>query len=323
MNFKINFKQIIFKMNNKEIEKIINRNNLIEQNIINQESGLLEKNIISQTKKISPFIEIIDSSRFDENILSSNENFVDIQNIEDKGTLEKKESINSIPNNNINNNNNEEPMTFNPNKKNNYMDNIIKKENKSADNENSSLIDVMNIKEKGYESKFNEDIINLDELIIMIKKLIDKMKYNLEKNKECKINNIFVDKIKKIKNDVICVFDNAIKEETLKLNEISVDETNIRTFNKNNFLESQFEIKNNNNNFSSVKVNKIDEIEYIYKIQIINLRKKIIFFEKENSNLKKILENSKNILEDLIYKNKLLSSKLIKYKALYENRKDI
>ena len=182
-------------------------------------------------------------------------------------------------------------MTFNPNKKNNYMDNIIKKENKSADNENSSLIDVMNIKEKGYESKFNEDIINLDELIILIKKLIDKMKYNLEKNKESKINSIFVDKIKKIKNDVICVFDNAIKEETLKINEISVDETNIRTFNKNNFLESQFEIKNNNNNFSSVKVNKIDEIEYIYKIQIINLRKKIIFFEKENSNLKKILEN--------------------------------
>ena len=116
MNFKINFNQIIFKMNNKEIEKIINRNNLIEQNIINQESGLLEKNIISQTKKISPFIEIIDSSRFDENILSSNENFVDIQNIEDKGTLEKKESINNIPNNNINNNN-EEPMTFNPKKK--------------------------------------------------------------------------------------------------------------------------------------------------------------------------------------------------------------
>ena len=82
-------------------------------------------------------------------------------------------------------------------------------------------------------------------------------------------------------------------------------------------------IKNKSNNFSYCKNSKIDEVEYLYKTQIINLRKKIILFEKENNDLKQIIENSRNIIEELLDKNKLLSSKLIKYKSLYENRNNI
>ena len=65
---------------------------------------------------------------------------------------------------------------------------------------------------------------------------------------------------------------------------------------------------------------EIDEIEKVYKTQIINLKKKINNIEQENNNLKNIIQNSHNILEDLIYKNNLLSSKLIKCKTLYEEK---
>ena len=120
------------------------------------------------------------------------------------------------------------------------------------------------------------------------------------------------------------LFDNAIKEETFKIKNFRINDThNYVKFNTNNFFESQLAIENKNNNFSCCKSNKINEIEYLYKAEIINLRKKIILFEKENNDLKQIIENSRNIIEELLDKNKLLSSKLIKYKSLYENRNNI
>ena len=318
-------------MNDKEIEKIINRNNLIEQNIINQESKFSEKNIITQTKKISPFIEIIDSSRFDDNVLNINENFNNINNIEDKETIENKGSINSNQKENINNN--EEPMTFNPNRKINFSNDLSNKDIKSEaknfltfkNEEDDKILEKNNNKEEqSYEFKFNEDKVNIDELITIIKKLIDKMKYKFEKNKEYNINSKFVDKIKQIKDDVINLFDNAIKEETFKIKNFLINDNNkCGKLNTNNFFESQLAIKNKSNNFSYCKNSKIDEVEYLYKTQIINLRKKIILFEKENNDLKQIIENSRNIIEELLDKNKLLSSKLIKYKSLYENRNNI
>ena len=105
-------------MNEKEIEKIIRKNNIIEKNIIIQEKNLTEKNIIQQTKKINPFIEIIDSSRLDDNLINLGSNFnKNIINNSNKETIKNKEINNQNSEiNNYNNIINEEPMTFNPNK---------------------------------------------------------------------------------------------------------------------------------------------------------------------------------------------------------------
>ena len=326
-------------MVDKEIEKIMKKNNKIEQNLIKQESNFSEEKIITQTKKINPFIEIIDSSRFDDNIINLNNN---IYNTEVNETIENKGSINSINKNqnpNINNNVNEEPMTFNPNKNINFMNHLNDKLNKDErhnenfltfknEEETNEIEDNCNIynskefkngnsEEKEYQYKLNEDNFNINDIIIILKKLIDKIKFNLDKIKDKNINNTimnnkkFVDKIMEIKNNVIKVFDKIIEEETFKKNEIQ---------NKDNPAEIQLKF-NFDNYCLDGKINEINKMENIYKTQIMNLKNKIINFEKENNELKRIIQNSRNLLEDLIYKNKLLSSKLIKYKTLYENNK--
>ena len=316
-------------MNEKEIEKIISRNNKIEQNRINQENNLSDKNIIQQTKKLNPFIEIIDSSRLDDNIINLNLN--------NKETIEINESINNKPNIEINNNIiNEEPMTFNPNKNiinNSQMNNkeiqnknflTFKNEEESIETDyNHIILNDINSEEQIGQIKFNEENFNINDIIIILKKLIYKMKINLSgnintKNNNLKFNSIFIDKIKQIKKDIIKIFDNIITEGTCKENNIDFNNINFCDNNKNEFEPKYNELCNK---FClNKKMNEIDEIENIYKTQIINLKNKIDKYEKENNNLKKIIQNSQNIFEDLIYKNKLLSSKLIKYKTLYEEK---
>ena len=61
-------------MDDKEIEKIIKKNNKIEQKMMKKEKEKLDENILVQNKKINPFIEIIDSSRLNDNIIESKNN---------------------------------------------------------------------------------------------------------------------------------------------------------------------------------------------------------------------------------------------------------
>ncbi len=319
-------------MDDKEIEKIIKRNNKIEQNFIKQEKSFSEKNIITQAKKINPFIEIIDSSRFDDNIINLNNN---ININEEKVTIEKKDSKNKNQNTNRSSNINEEPMTFNPNnneRNNKYFLTFKDKDENDEIEENCNIYNSKEFKnlyleEKESQFKLKEDNFNINDIINILKKLIDKIKSNLDKIRENNRNNAimnnkkFVDKVMEIKNNVIKVFDKIIEEETFKTHEI---QSNNKLYN-NNFKidklpEAQFKLNFNNYGLDG-KIKENYKSESIYKTQIINLKKKIFDCEKENSDLKRIIQNSRNILEDLIYKNKLLSSKLIKYKTLYENNK--
>ena len=334
-------------MNDKEIENIIKRNNLIEQNLMNQEAIISEKNIIIQTKKINPFIEIIDSSRLDDNIINLNEKNYHNDNLE-KETIENGENINKIQICNINNNINEEPMTFNP-KKNKTLTNNLNNKTNNIESQNKNYITFKN-KEDNFEIeencnifynkvdeninsditksllKLNENDCSIDDIITVLKKLIDKMKYNMDKSKDKNKSNVmknnqkFLNKIKEIKNEVLKVFDKIIEEETFQKAKIEINDINYSdNFEKNNDYESQSKL-NSKNYFFNEKIKEINEIENIYKTQIINLKKKILVYEKENNDLRRIIQNSQNIFEDLIYKNKLLSSKLIKYKTLYENK---
>lgn len=321
-------------MDDKEIEKIIKRNNKIEENCIKQEENFSEKNIIIQTKKINPFIEIIDSSRLDDNIINLNNN---INNNEEKETIENKESINKNQNTNINNNIiiNEEPMTFNPNNNERNNKNFLTFKDEDENNEIKENCNIYNNKEfrnlyseeKECQYKLSEDSFNLNDIIIILKRLTDKIKFNLDKIREKNINNImmndkkFIDKIMEIKSNIIKVFDKIIEEETFKNHEIQSNNKNCsNNFKIDNLPEAQLKFYYDNYCLEG-KMNEINKIDNIYKTQIINLKKKNIYFEKENNDLKRIIQNSRNILEDLIYKNKLLSSKLIKYKTLYENNK--
>ena len=319
-------------MDDKEIEKIIKRNNKIEQNFIKQEESFSEKNIITQTKKINPFIEIIDSSRFDDNIISLNNNI----NINEENVIkEKKDSINKNQNTNINSNINEEPMTFNPNNNERNNKNFLTFKDKDENDEVEENCNIYNSKEfknlyfeeKESQFKLNEDNFNINDIINILKKLIDKIKYSLDKIREKNTNNAImnnkkiVDKVMEIKNNVIKVFDKIIEEENFKTHEIQSNNklyTNIFKIDK--LPETQLNFIFDNYGLEG-KRNEFNKIESIYKTQIINLKKKIFDFEKENNDLKRIIQSSRSILEDLIYKNKLLSSKLIKYKTLYENNK--
>ena len=334
-------------MNDKEIEKIIQRNNKIEQNLLNKENHISKKNIIIQTKKINPFIEIIDSSRLNEDIINLSENS-DINEIKGKEVIENKESIDNIQNSENNINAIEEPMTFNPNKKKEFSNTLNSKQNKSErQNQNfltfkdegidivlkknikikeNTTIDNFNLDEQMYQIKFKDNNICIDDIIIIIKKLIDKMKLNHNKGKIQDNNQIyqnsFVKKLIEIKKDVIKMFDNIIEEESDKTyNNVDKDFNYYKIdHNDNNNFKQQFKLYNENFCLNR-KMNEIDEMEKLYQTQIINLKNKIKNFEKENNNLKKIIQNSQKILEDLIYKNKLLSAKLIKYKTLYEENK--
>ena len=329
-------------MNDKDIKKIIQRNNKIEKNLMSNEHNISEKNIKIQTKKINPFIEIIDSSRLDENIINLNDNDK-INNFETTEKIENKENLNCIQNSEKNISLDEEPMTFNPNKKinvkrtlnndqnmsqrqdNNYLtfkneDNEIELE--KANNKKEKLsTDNLKSKEQIYLFKISEDNFCIDDIIRILKSLIDKMKCNLNKNKENYINDsmvsnsIFVDKIMEIKNDIIKAFDKIIEEE--KLERIKIDTNKI---NYSNHFESKFKYYSENYCLNR-RIIQLNEIENIYKTEILNLKKKICNFQQENNNLRKIIQNSQNLFEDLMYKNKLLSSKLIKYKNLYTENK--
>ena len=302
-------------MNEKEIEKIIRQNNIIEQNIIIQEKNLTEKNIIQQTKKINPFIEIIDSSRLDDNLINLNSNFnKNIINNSNKETIKNKEINNQNSEiNNYNNIINEEPMTFNQNKEilinnesngekqdKNFL--TFKKEDENEEIDyNLKILNDINSEECINQIKLNEDNFSINDIILILKKLINKMKFNINKNYSrnniMKDNNIFVDKIKEIKNNIIKIIDNIIEEETLMKNKY--DFNNINFYNNNNEFAQKYNL-HYNNFYLNKKLNEIDEIENTYKTQIRNLKKRIENYELENNSLKKIIQTSQYIFEDLI-----------------------
>jgi hypothetical protein len=99
-----------------------------------------------------------------------------------------------------------------------------------------------------------------------------------------------------------------------------------------NFFSSFLNIKDLNNSFNNYnfnnnsndnlmkKMNDIEEINNIFRTQIINLKGEIFIIKQENNNLKQIIDNLKQLMEELTNQNKLLSSKLIKYKKLYEEK---
>ena len=91
---------------------------------------------------------------------------------------------------------------------------------------------------------------------------------------------------------------------------------------KKNLNSNNSILNNKNNNFENIIKKIYEEPENIYKAIIINLKKETYTIKQENNNLKKIIENLKKLLDELMNKNKLLSSKVIKYKMLYEEKKN-
>ena len=375
-------------MNNNEVEQIIKRNNKIEQNMINKEKEKdnLEKKIIIQNKKMNPFIEIIDSSRLEDNIIDISENNENYYNIEEKknNNSERNNNINNI--NNINN----APMTFNPNRKNNKFNNSIKSNINSNSNTSSNKnfvtfknedddeeINNKNTINQSFNNnnsitennnKNNTDISYINNIIEVLKISINKIQIYLNNNE---YNNLLlIKKVKDIKNNINEVFDTIIENKnSYILNKNTNDDINISNLlnsNNNNFYyQSPFKVTeksifqipkddlnnnfyetnenlfssflcnkelnnsyNNINNFNTDKNNKnilnnlsnIEEIENVFRIQIINLKKEIYLINQENNNLKQIIQNLKQLMDELMDKNKLLSSKLIKYKSLYEEK---
>ena len=366
-------------MKNNEVEQIIKRNLNLEKNMINQEKDNLEKNIITQNKKINPFIEIIDSSRLNDNIIDIS------QNSEKPYNNEEKKEINSDRKNNLI----EEPMTFNPNRKNNKLNNSIKTNKNSNTNSNKAFVTFKNeqndIEEEINESQsFNNNYINncnylnnYDGDIIIINNIIEILKISINKIQNyinnTTINNdndsLLIKKFKDIKNNINEIFDKIIEVKSNRniLNKNINDDENLNNSNNNNSnIQSPFKITeksifkipndNMNNNFYETdenffssflgnkninnsynnstniynsnknndnlikKISEIEETENIFKNQIINLKKEIYLFRQENNDLKQIIQNLKKLMDELMDKNKLLSSKLIKYKTLYEEK---
>ena len=418
-------------MNKNEIEQLIKKNNKIEENMLKMEKNNGEEHIMTQKKKINPFIEVIDSSRLNDNIIDISENNYDFINEEKKEEekieidtiIKNKDSINICQNSERNNNINEEPMTFNPkNKKNNIVNSINsntssnktfitfnneqndeelnnKKDiNKNIHNNNLQNIDKFSFKDNNslkenddlnsksnFEqldniNSFNENNCdnNINNIIEVLKVSIDKIKSYINQNNKINnnINNEIINKkilhnqIIDIKNNIIEVFDkiinnnnkieqnmtdninnssnyiynnsnykNSYYQSPFKVNEKSIfqipkDDINNNFYETNeNFFSSFLSTKDLYNSYNNTNYNinknddnllkkmyEVEEIEKIFRTQIVNLKKEIFLIKQENNNLKQIVQNLKKLMDELMNKNKLLSSKLIKYKTLYEEK---
>ena len=261
-------------MNNKEIEQIIKKNNKIEQSMINKENNNSEPNIIIQSKKISPFIEIIDSSRLDDNIVEMNK-----RNSQNNSLEEKKDNYElSCEKENRKNNKeslnfdriNEEPMSFKPKKKNNYLNNNLNTnsntssnknfvtfktddceeinnqnnntninknnvnlKNNSFNNEEKEVISKSSFYKIGNTANYDADYINdINKIIDILKISIEKIKSYINKNNETVSNNCHELLDDKILiNNIMNIKNNIIKV----FDKIIINKT------KNNFLSQKFD----------------------------------------------------------------------------------
>ena len=344
---------------------------------MNKEKNKLESNIIIQNKKISPFIEIIDSSRLNENIVDLTNNKEDDCIIEKKiynTENEKEKNKESIKAKIVYD---EEPMTFNPKKKSNISNNIYNNLNNNKSNTNSIQ------KKTDDEDELNQINKNIDKEIELISKssfysgtkndsninycnnIIDVLNKSLEKIKsyateikifnsknEIKENNMLINIIMEIKNNIIDILDKILMKtnnETAnnQYNNYNINNSSGFYYNNSNCkkINSQspfkvgeksiFQIQNEDNNIYETKGDFLSNILDIKALNnnfnekncslnnnknnfAIDSKKEIYILKQENNYLKKIIENLKTLLDELVNKNKLLSSKVIKYKTLFE-----
>ena len=283
-----------------------------------------EDNNLNDTNK-EPSIEIIDSSRLKENIidLTSSDNYNNIsngfKNDEDKEIMQYNENNHII----------EEPMTFNPEKRNiqKNKDNLF-----TFSNSNNSIVQ---------ENSMKEYINNILETL---QQSIDKIQ-NILKS-ESSEEQLFI-KILEIKNEILYLFNNlenrvnqVDRKPVQKINNYSnfpnnvnnnslYDSTENRSFNyfhikdlNNSSYSNNSEINNLNINNDDLigKMCEVDEIKKIFRTQIVNLKKENFKVKNDNMNLNNLLKNSKTLIDDLSNKNRLLTTKLIKYKTLYEEK---
>ena len=275
-----------------------------------------EDNNLNDTNK-EPSIEIIDSSRLKENIidLTSSDNYNNIsngfKNDEDKEIMQYNENNHII----------EEPMTFNPEKRNiqKNKDNLF-----TFSNSNNSIVQ---------ENSMKEYINNILETL---QQSIDKIQ-NILKSESSEEQSFI--KILEIKNEILYLFNNlenrvnqVDRKPVSKINNYSnfpnnvnnnslYDSTENRSFNyfhikdlNNSSYSNNSEINNLNINNDDLigKMCEVDEIKKIFRTQIVNLKKENFKVKNDNMNLNNLLKNSKTLIDDLSNKNRLLTTKLIK-----------
>ena len=304
-------------MNKNEIEQLIKKNNKIEENMLKMEKNNGEEHIMTQKKKINPFIEVIDSSRLNDNIIDISENNYDFINEEKKEEekieidtiIKNKDSINICQNSERNNNINEEPMTFNPkNKKNNIVNSI--NSNTSSNKTFITFNNEQNDEELNNKKDINKNIHNnnLQNIDKFSFKDNNSLKENDDLNSKSKFHNI------NSFNENNC--DNNINNiiEVLK---VSIDK--IKSYiNQNNKI---------NNNINNEIINK-----KILHNQIIDIKNNIIeVFDKIINNNNKIeqnmtdnINNSSNyIYNNSNYKNSYYQSPFkVNEKSIFQIPKD-
>ncbi len=281
-----------------------------------------------------------------------NDNNNNIYNINSNNTNNTNNSNNNHNINDINSNNNEieEPMTFNPSRS-NFFDNS-KEENfnnnqsiHSTYNINECVIILKKINDKIYEEYENinnfindikiieinnsdEEIVNLinssiDQIKITRMKLIEyfeKSEKNLIELKD-KYGSQITNKTEPTQN-----FENSILQfNNIELNELYL-KNSTSSQNNNSYIQpmttsmlkinNDFSERNYYNNDLIIKMNQIDEITQIYKGKIKAYEDKINHLNNKIKYFQDLLTNSKCLIDDLSNKNKLLTSKVIKYKQL-------
>ena len=286
------------------------------------------------------------------NINDNNNNIYNINSNNSNNSNNTNNSNNNHNINDINSNNNEieEPMTFNPSRS-NFFDNS-KEENfnnnqsiHSTYNINECVIILKKINDKIYEEYENinnfindikiieinnsdEEIVNLinssiDQIKITRMKLIEyfeKSEKNLIELKD-KYGSQITNKTEPTQN-----FENSILQfNNIELNELYL-KNSTSSQNNNSYIQpmttsmlkinNDFSERNYYNNDLIIQMNQIDEITQIYKGKIKAYEDKINHLNNKIKYFQDLLTNSKCLIDDLSNKNKLLTSKVIKYKQL-------
>jgi hypothetical protein len=324
-NFEFNQSQNSFSKDfNSSIMNLINKTKQLERKQMENEN---EQKIPEHSKKFN-IIEVIDSTRLKETI-----------------QLEKE-----IEQNNNHQNEIEEPMTFNPSKSNFFetsnKENCIES-NRSFYNSNECILIFKNLNEKIYEeyeniNNFINDIKIIEnnnndvEMVNLINSSIDQIKIS-----RMKINEI-LEKSEKYLNELKDKYGSQITNKTeptqnfensiIQFNNKEISDlylkNSISSQNNNSYiqpmttsmLKSNYELSSRDreyiNNDLINKMNQIEEVTNIYKGKIKAYEDKILHLNQKIKYFQELLTNSKCLIDDLSNKNKLLTSKVIKYKQL-------
>ena len=324
-NFEFNQSQNSFSKDfNSSIMNLINKTKQLERKQMENEN---EQKIPEHSKKFN-IIEVIDSTRLKESI-----------------QVEK-----DIEQNNNHQNEIEEPMTFNPSKSNLFemsnKENFIQS-NRSFYNSNECILIFKNLNEKIYEeydniNNFINDIKIIEnnnndiEMVNLINSSIDQIKIS-----RMKINEIF-EKSEKNLNELKDKYGSQITNKTeptqnfensiIQFNNKEISDlylnNSISSQNNNSYiqpmttsmLKSNYELSSQDreyiNNDLINKMNQIEEVTNIYKGKIKAYEDKMLHLNQKIKYFQELLTNSKCLIDDLSNKNKLLTSKVIKYKQL-------